>query len=54
MRIFEHGTFRFLAVNDVAVKLYENLLAAGADRQYLLNWAGRLDVAGLLEECLNG
>ena len=40
--------------SELQLRDVKNLLAADADRQYLRDWAGRLDVAGLLEECLNG
>jgi hypothetical protein len=40
--------------SDLQLRDVKNLLAADADREYLRNWAGRLEVGRLLEECLDG
>lgn len=40
--------------SDLQLRDVRNLLAADADQQYLRDWAGRLEVGRLLEECLDG
>lgn len=40
--------------SDLQLRDVKNLLAADADQQYLRDWAGRLEVGRLLEECLDG
>ncbi len=38
--------------SELQLRDVDNLLAAGADTEYLRKWASELDVVNLLEECL--